>query len=347
MSLSNYGKVFDMKKEKKISILVTFYNQKNCISQCLNSILMQKGDFNIEILCGDDGSTDGSYETLKMWENRYNCIKVFRMSRDNNMNYEPIERVSANRVNLLKNATGEFVAFLDGDDYFIDEEKFSRQIKLLNKSKNIVCCGHPIKEVWDDGTKNDKVVSYISDKTVVINKFIYWSYIWFHADTMLFKNVFLNKPELIDDIDEKFFDDNLITFYFIQFGSIVYTPECMVAYTQNINSSWNKRSSLQKALINMRVYYSATKINSKFKIPSFIKTYEDWVEIYHNRNKIINFEKGMGDIFSKRFINSSRLFKDMPLINKILYQLKYGIIPLIKPIVYLLRKFKKFTYRKI
>lgn len=339
------GKTQDNKKT--ISILITFYNQKEYISQCLKSVLMQKGDFNLEILCGDDGSIDGTYEELKKWENNNKCISVFQMPRDYNKQYEAIERVSANRVNLLKNAKGEFVAFLDGDDYYINDNKLKIQMELLMKNKGIVCCGHPIKEVWDDRKKADKVVSYISNNRVIINKYVYWSYIWLHADTMLFKNVFLERPELINVIDDKFFDDNLITFYFIQYGLILYTPECMVAYRQNINSSWNKRTNLQKAYVNMRVYYSASDINSSFKIASFFKTYEDWMEIYKNRKNEILVEEGMGDVFSQKFIQSTIYYAKQSLQKKVIYEFKYGLMQFVKPILYLLRKSKKITYRKI
>lgn len=54
-----------------VTIMVTFYNQKKYIGECLESILNQKTNFYFEILCGDDGSADGTYEELLFWERHY------------------------------------------------------------------------------------------------------------------------------------------------------------------------------------------------------------------------------------------------------------------------------------
>ena len=62
----------------KLSVLVTFYNQKDYVDRALRSILLQNTDFEYEILVGDDGSTDGTLDKIKEWQAKYpNKISVY------------------------------------------------------------------------------------------------------------------------------------------------------------------------------------------------------------------------------------------------------------------------------
>ena len=74
-----------------VSVMLTFYNQKQYVKDSLTSVLEQKTSFPYEIICGDDGSTDGTYEELLRWRDRYpDIIKVIRMPRDLSIRYDPI-----------------------------------------------------------------------------------------------------------------------------------------------------------------------------------------------------------------------------------------------------------------
>ena len=64
----------ELTKEPKVSIVVCSYNRIKYIGICLDSILSQKRDFEIEIIVGDDGSTDGSRELLKEYQQKHPSI---------------------------------------------------------------------------------------------------------------------------------------------------------------------------------------------------------------------------------------------------------------------------------
>lgn len=115
----------DMKKGPAISIIIPVYNVALYLRQCLNSVLFQ--DFqDIEIICIDDGSTDNSYKILQNYQKKYKKIQLIQQK---NLG------VSIARNNGLKKATGEFVYFLDSDDY-IDQTALSKAYALL-KSNNL------------------------------------------------------------------------------------------------------------------------------------------------------------------------------------------------------------------
>ena len=58
----------------KVSVLISFYNLAPYVDQTMESVLAQKTDFPVEILCADDGSADGTVEKLHNWCSR--CPKV-------------------------------------------------------------------------------------------------------------------------------------------------------------------------------------------------------------------------------------------------------------------------------
>lgn len=93
------------------SIIIPFYNAQNYAAQCLDSIKAQNFS-NWEVIVVNDGSTDGTVEILKEYIN--NDKRIILIDKSN-------EGVSVARNTGLKIATGEWVGFLDADDWFAEE----------------------------------------------------------------------------------------------------------------------------------------------------------------------------------------------------------------------------------
>lgn len=92
----------------KLSIILPIYNVESYLQRCLESITTQIVDDTIEIIGVNDGSTDSSYEILKEYQKKYSYISIINQSN---------QGLSAARNAGLKKAKGEFVFFLDSDDY--------------------------------------------------------------------------------------------------------------------------------------------------------------------------------------------------------------------------------------
>ena len=91
----------------KFSIVVPVYNVEQYLEQCLESLQVQDFD-NFEIICVNDGSTDRSREILTEWESKIPQMRV--IDRENG-------GLSAARNTGLKAATGDYVVFVDSDDW--------------------------------------------------------------------------------------------------------------------------------------------------------------------------------------------------------------------------------------
>ena len=128
----------------KLSVLVTFYNQKDYVDRALRSILLQNTDFEYEILVGDDGSTDGTLDKIKEWQAKYpNKISVYIMDRQEGKKYNSSFRASRNRINLLKYVKGKYFTYLDGDIIFAIIISFKSKLHFLKMiMKNDFRCVH-------------------------------------------------------------------------------------------------------------------------------------------------------------------------------------------------------------
>ena len=91
----------------KVSVIVPVYNVGKYLEECLNSIINQTYK-NIEIIIVNDGSTDNSLDIIEIFKNKDNRIKVINQEN---------KGISEARNIGLKNAVGEFVLYVDSDDY--------------------------------------------------------------------------------------------------------------------------------------------------------------------------------------------------------------------------------------
>ena len=92
----------------KVSVIIPVYNVEKYLRECIDSILNQTLR-DLELICVDDGSTDGSLEILHEYEKADSRVKVLTQ---HNMG------AGAARNKGLAIATGEYLSFLDSDDFF-------------------------------------------------------------------------------------------------------------------------------------------------------------------------------------------------------------------------------------
>lgn len=100
-----------MKKNPKISVIVPVFNEKQWVNECLSRITTQTLR-DIEIICVDDGSQDGSLATLLSWKQADERISVLTQKNSG---------AAAARNNGLRKSSGEFVCFIDADDFYPDD----------------------------------------------------------------------------------------------------------------------------------------------------------------------------------------------------------------------------------
>lgn len=118
----NRGVGFMEKKSIDISFIIPVYNISNYLTKCLESLLRQTG-ISREIILINDGSTDNSIDVCRSFERKHKCISVIDKKN---------EGVSIARNIGIKKAQGEYICFVDGDDFYIE----NCVSVLLNEAKN-------------------------------------------------------------------------------------------------------------------------------------------------------------------------------------------------------------------
>lgn len=123
-----------MKERTKISVVVITYNQQDTIRQTLDSILAQKGDFDLEVVIGEDCSTDNTLTICREYKEQY-PDKVILLSGPKNLG------ITANYFRTLQACTGEYVGDIAGDDYYCDEHALEKQMQYLQTHPKVGVLG--------------------------------------------------------------------------------------------------------------------------------------------------------------------------------------------------------------
>lgn len=140
--------------EIKITVCVLAYNHGPYIREAVTSVLNQETNFPIEVLVGEDCSTDNTATILEELKAEYpNRFSVIYQDPANKIYIDKRPTGRYNLFDLMKRARGKYIALLDGDDYWTDPLKLQKQADFLDTNPECVVSGH------------DRMVFYEKDKT--------------------------------------------------------------------------------------------------------------------------------------------------------------------------------------
>jgi glycosyltransferase involved in cell wall biosynthesis len=129
----------------KVTVCIVVYNQEKYIAKCIQSVIDQETDFDVEILVGDDGSTDGSRAIISKFQTLYPG-QVRAIMREKNIG------PTRNYLSLHEQASGRFVAHLDGDDFALPD-KLSKEVDYLESNPDCIGVVHKLAVVDETGRK--------------------------------------------------------------------------------------------------------------------------------------------------------------------------------------------------
>ncbi len=129
----------------KVSVKMITYNHEPFIAQAIESVLMQETDFPVELIIGEDYSPDGTREIVKRYAAKYpNVIRALLPERNLG--------IRANSAGVSKACRGQYIAFLEGDDYWTSPHKIKKQVDFLDTHLNYSASAHQTKQLLEDGT---------------------------------------------------------------------------------------------------------------------------------------------------------------------------------------------------
>lgn len=217
-----------------VSVCVITYNHEHYIQQCLQAILAQKTNFNFEIVIGEDCSTDHTLARIEALVAPHKNIKL--LDHHKNLGVLP------NFIRTLKAAQGQYIAFCEGDDYWIDENKLQKQVDFLEANSQYGgVCGEVVNF---DVEKSLKIKHpFKPEGAITFNDIITKNRI--HSNTILFRKELLN-IEALNSIRNLYIGDWFLHLLITKKKPYYYLPEYFALYREHDQGVFSKKSDFYK-----------------------------------------------------------------------------------------------------
>lgn len=131
----------------KVSVSCCVFNHERYLRKCLESLTSQKTNFKYEVIVHDDASTDKSAEIIREFQERYPDIIKPIYQIENQYS----KGISTGLI-VLRQASGEYIAFCEGDDFWTSDDKLQKQVNFLDSHQDYSMCVHAAYYAHEDGT---------------------------------------------------------------------------------------------------------------------------------------------------------------------------------------------------
>jgi predicted O-linked N-acetylglucosamine transferase (SPINDLY family)/glycosyltransferase involved in cell wall biosynthesis len=234
----------------KVSVLMITYNHERFIAQAIDSILMQEVDFDYEIVIGEDCSTDNTRQIVIDYQRKHpDKIRLLLPEQNIGMHQNSIDTYNA--------CQGQYIAPLEGDDYWVSPCKLKKQVSFLDQNLDFaICCGNYLIVQEEDpitqtiALKNQASVSTIEN--LLIGNFIQTGSVMYRRG-------------LIKEFPTWFAEQGMgdWTFHILQaqYGKIKYIDEVLSAYRVHPGGVWSSKSKKYqlnetiKLFCNLKQYF--------------------------------------------------------------------------------------------
>ncbi len=217
-SIFSHNVYLNLKKKSniKLSVAVLCYNHAPFLKKALESVLMQEVDFRMEIIIGDDASTDGSQKILEEIKTRH-PDKIQLILKEKN------EGVFKNIMSVLEACSGEYIALLETDDYWTHPQKLAKQVAFLDQNPDYTGCFHNAQLEWlstpnnlpNSYMKNFKTTSEVQNYPSEFHPHHLMKGIFITTATLVFrKRNYIKELNLLSDINHLL--AWAMTFFFIK-----------------------------------------------------------------------------------------------------------------------------------
>ena len=246
----------------KVSVLVTTYNHEKYIAQALDSVLMQETNFDYEIIIGEDRSADQTRSIVLDFQRR-NPEKIRLVLPAENLGS------AGNRVfaQALELAQGEYVALLDGDDYWTSAKKLQKQVEFLDLHPDCALCFHNALRIYEDGSRAVLPYNFPGQKPISVLEDIVQSNFIAGPTPMLRKDVAGHLPEWYCNLPH---GDWSLYILCAQHGKIGYIDEILGIYRIHNQGFWSKLGAIQK-LEEIIAFYETMNANLDFRFNDIVQ----------------------------------------------------------------------------
>ena len=170
-----------------VSVCVPTYNCEPYIKRAIESILTQKCNYDCQVVVSDDCSTDRTGIIIGEYQKKFpDIIKV--LTHDNNVG------MHENLNELVLHCKSKYIAKLEGDDYWTDENKLQKQLDFLENNDDFVACAHNVHIVDEFGTiREDMPDHFWNNYVFTIRDYSHgYEVLGGHTASQVYRNIFLD-----------------------------------------------------------------------------------------------------------------------------------------------------------
>jgi len=276
----------------KVSVSLTTYNQENYIATAIESVISQKTSFPFEVVIADDCSTDQTEAICREYQRRH--PKLIRLvHREKNLGAVP------NYLETFKSCHGEYVAFLEGDDYWTDPDKLQQQVDFLDANKDFVICCHNVVAVDAGGVARGSLLRNVSETTTV-KDLCRGDYIA-TASCMV-------RNRLLDELPAWLYSlrgcDWALDILHAEKGKIGFLPKTMAAYRIHQEGIWSGLSKAQKLRETLEVSQTINR-NLEYRYAKAFQVHEQLIRSEILKLEAQKLEPQNEDVFTEIAVSDS------------------------------------------
>ena len=268
-----------------LSVCLITYNHASFIRHAIEGVLMQQVNFDWEFIIADDCSTDDTRAIVLEYAEKY-PILIKPLLQEKNVG------AAKNWLDLLGAAKGNYIAYFEGDDYWIDPCKLQKQVDYLELNPSVSLCFHPVMGKEANITLPNTTKIPVDRPIFSLNDILNINII--PTCSVVYRNLFT-----IPDWFEKLpIGDIGLYFLCSKFGSFGLLPETMAVYRLKSGGLWTSLSKLeqyQKLYAFMAILYEYANKKERREIKKSMKrSISHIMAIKYPSNKISrNFLKGL------------------------------------------------------
>ena len=254
-----------------LSVIVPVYNVEKYLGANLDSLLNQTYE-NIEIIAVNDGSKDSSFDILKNYQKKYpNKLKIINQANGG---------ISNARNNGLKEAKGDYITFVDSDD-FVDRDMCRKMLeKAQEEASDIVICD--VYYYWGEGNSKNYIMPGLTNKFKVDdihNRALLSSLgVW----NKIYSKKFFDSANILFCEGTLYEDIEVITYLLAKAKKISYINEACLFYRQRENSIMTTRNDRCKEIFNVLV-----STYDRFETNGLLSEYHDEIEYLFIENLLL------------------------------------------------------------
>ena len=243
----------------KISIIVPVYNVENYLRKCLDSLVMQTIQ-DIEILVINDGSPDNSQAIIDEYAAKDSRIRAFTKENGG---------IATVRNYGLAKATGEYIGFVDSDDY-VEKDMFEKLYELAKETDcDVACCNYFL--TFEDHEEPREEYPYQGTKEMLTRFFgILWN--------KIYKKSFLDSLDFSFPDHRRYEDSFYLTHMAYHAPKMAWRKEPLIHYVQRSNSMTNTHNKM-----TLDAVYMLEHLKNYFYEKGAFDTYRDEIEYVYIR----------------------------------------------------------------